>query len=206
MESSSGIDWRECEASSFASRARLACTRRRALATLGATTLAVALNAVEGGCAAFNAFKSVDVGAATRAAENATRDASRELERLSALHTDRKLSVCFIGVAGGAEASSLSDATRERLGEVKGIKLFDKSTVQEALKESGVRANNVFIPTERAKFVDALGEPVDYLLAGYVEDVDLEETAETKGKTQRAYKLELVELETNKKCEFLANL
>ena len=85
------------------------------------------------------------------------------------------------------------------------------------MKESDVRANNLFIPTERKKFVAALGEPVDYLLAGYVErgivptdganqsdaqNADANENAK-KGKI---FKLELVELETNRKFEFVAPL
>ena len=76
-----------------------------------------------------------------------------------------------------------------------------------ALKESGVSANNVFIPSEREKFVDALGESVDYLLAGYVETRELDgEESGGKEKMKRVYKLELVELETSKKCEFVADL
>ena len=80
------------------------------------------------------------------------------------------------------------------------------------MKESDVRANNLFIPTERKKFVDALGEPVDYLLAGYVErgtvpasGAQNAEASEDAPKV-KIFKLELVELETNRKFEFVAPL
>ena len=182
-------------------------TRRRALFALGATSLLTAFASLESGCAAFSSLKPVDAAITNRAAESASRDATRELERLATLHKDGRPSVCFIGVSGGPEAASLSDATRERLGEIKSVKFFEKTAVQAALKESGVSANNVFIPSEREKFVDALGESVDYLLAGYVETRELDgEESGGKEKMKRVYKLELVELETSKKCEFVADL
>ena len=158
------------------------------------------------GCAMFGgAFHASDPVADRRAADKATRGALDELERCASLNSDKKLTVCFIGVTGGPNAGDLSNATRERL-EGGSFRLLEKSDVQDALKESGVRANNIFIPNERRKFVEALGEDVDFLLAGYVERVDTDEDEERSRSKRTVYRLELVEIETNKKSTFTADL
>ena len=160
--------------------------------------------ALAGGCATFGSFHKSDPAVDERAARKVADEALEELDRLAKLHSDRKISACFIGVSGGSNAASLSTTTRERL-ETGSFKTFDKSLVQNALKESGVHANNVFIPKEREKFVEALGEPVDYLLAGYVEKEPVDPDDDKSAKKD-VYRLALVEVETNKKLEFVADL
>ena len=156
------------------------------------------------GCAVANVFHSSDPEADRRAANKATKDALKELEREASLHSDKKLVVCFIGVAGGGSAANLSAATRERL-EQGNFRLLEKSAVQSALKESGVSPNNVFIPREREKFVAELGEEIDYLMAGYVEKIE-EEDDDGKKIKRTVYKLDLVNVATNRKSEFVADV
>lgn len=178
-------------------------TRRSFLAAIAACAVASSC----GGCALLGgAFRPSNPEADRRAANQASRDALKELERLAALNPKKKLVVCFIGATGGSNAGTLSDATREYL-DGREFRLIDKDAVKKAFKESGVRANNVFIPAERKKFADALGEDLDYILAGYVETTDAssEDGEESRGK-RRVYKLELVDLETNEKREFVADL
>lgn len=146
------------------------------------------------------------------AVEKATSDALQELQRLTVLNGKQNATLCFLGVSGKGDLGGLSEAARQQIETSSSFRLLEKSAVQAALKESDVRANNLFIPTERKKFVAALGEPVDYLLAGYVErgtvptagaqNADSDEDAP---KVQ-IFKLELVELETNRKFEFVAPL
>ena len=86
---------------------------------------------------------------------------------------------------------------------------MEKSATTAAFKESGVRANNVFIPTERKKFIDALGEDVDFLLAGYIENVNPDEDSdgsEARKGRRVVYKLELVDVESNQKSVFTTDL
>lgn len=174
-------------------------SRRVAILALLATPFAFAQ-----GCATFGSFHKSDPAVDERAAQKVAGEALAELDRLSALHKERKISVCFLGVTGGSNAASLSSTTRERL-ESGDFKLFDKSVVQDALKESGVQPNNIFIPNQRKKFTDALGEPVDYIMAGYVEK-DLVDPEDEKSAKKNVYRLSLVEVETNKKVEFVADL
>lgn len=150
-------------------------------------------------------FRSSNPETDRRAAEKATRGALDELERCASINSDKKITVCFIGVTGGPNAGSLSESTRERL-ESGSFRLLEKSDVQAALKESGVRANDVFIPRERRKFVEALGEDVDFLLAGYIERAKDEDDEERSKGKRMVYKLELVNVETNQKSEFIADL
>lgn len=149
-------------------------------------------------------FHSSNPEADRRAADKAAKDALKELEREAKLHSDKKLVVCFIGVAGGSNAANLSTATRELLEEGD-FRLLEKSAVQSALKESGVSPNNVFIPREREKFVAELGEDVDYFMAGYVEKQE-EEDDDGKKSKRTVYKLELVNVATNHKSTFVADI
>ena len=150
------------------------------------------------------------------AVEKATADALQELQRLTVLNGKQNATLCFLGVSGQGALGGLSEATRQQIETSSSFRLLEKSAVQAALKESDVRANNLFIPTERKKFVAALGEPVDYLLAGYVELGTVPTADANNSGTQNAsdedapkvkvFKLELVELETNRKFEFVAPL
>lgn len=165
------------------------------------------------GCAAFGGFFAPSPAATHDAADKATRGVMKELERAMKANPDKKPTLCFIGVTGGSCAADLSSMTRDIL-EGGSFKLIKKSDTQDALKESGVRPNNVFIPKERAKFVDALGTDVDYLLAGYVEkasdgDDDSasgDDNFQTSHGKRMVYKLELVEVKTNRKSEFIGDL
>lgn len=151
------------------------------------------------------------------AVEKATSDALQELQRLTVLNGKQNATVCFLGVSGKGNLGGLSEAARQQIETSSSFRLLEKSAVQAALKESDVRANNLFIPAERKKFVAALGEPVDYLLAGYVEKGSVpndgannsaaqNNDASENAKKQTVFKLELVELETNRKFEFVAPL
>ena len=171
-------------------------TRRRFLATCAVLAGAPLV----GGCAVADIFLSSDPDADRIAANKATKDALKALEREASLHPDKKLVVCFIGVAGGGSAADLSAATRERL-EQGNFRLVEKSAVQAALKASGVSPNNVFIPREREKFVSELGEDIDFLMAGYVERI-VEEDEDGKKTRRTAYQLKLVNVATNRTFEF----
>lgn len=149
------------------------------------------------------------------AVEKATSEALQELQRLTVLNGKSNATLCFLGVSGKGELGGLSEAARQQIETSSSFRLLEKSAVQAALKESDVRANNLFIPAERKKFVAALGEPVDYLLAGYVErgtvptdgaNASAAQNGETSenAKKGKIFKLELVELETNRKFEFVA--
>ena len=147
------------------------------------------------------------------AVEKATSEALQELQRLTVLNGKQNATLCFLGVSGKGDQSGLSEAARQQIETGSSFRLLEKSAVQAALKESDVRANNLFIPAERKKFVAALGEPVDYLLAGYVEkgtvpnaDANASDAESDNAKKQTVFKLELVELETNRKFEFVAPL
>ena len=107
-------------------------------------------------------------------------------------------------MTGGPNAANLSSATRELLEEGN-FRLLEKNVVQAALKESGVSPNNVFIPKEREKFVSELGEEVDYFMAGYVEKQEDEDDEGEKSK-KTVYKLDLVNVATNRKSEFVAEI
>lgn len=147
------------------------------------------------------------------AVEKATSEALQELQRLTVLNGKQNATLCFLGVSGKGDQSGLSEAARQQIETGSSFRLLEKSAVQAALKESDVRANNLFIPAERKKFVAALGEPVDYLLAGYVEKgtvptdgANASDAESENAKKQTVFKLELVELETNRKFEFVAPL
>lgn len=145
------------------------------------------------------------------AVEKATADALQELQRLTVLNGKQNATLCFLGVSGKGDLGGLSEAARQQIETSSSFRLLEKSAVQAALKESDVRANNLFIPAERKKFVAALGEPVDYLLAGYVErgtvpTADAQADASEDAPKVKIFKLELVELETNRKFEFVAPL
>ena len=151
------------------------------------------------------------------AVEKATSEALQELQRLTVLNGKQNATLCFLGVSGKGDLGGLSEAARQQIETGSSFRLLEKSAVQTALKESDVRANNLFIPTERKKFVAALGEPVDYLLAGYVERGTVPNADANNPNAQNAdsgenakkvkvFKLELVELETNRKFEFVAPL
>lgn len=145
------------------------------------------------------------------AVEKATSEALQELQRLTVLNGKQNATLCFLGVSGKGDLGGLSEAARQQIEAGSSFRLLEKSAVQAALKESDVRANNLFIPAERKKFVAALGEPVDYLLAGYVErgtvpTAGAQADASEDAPKVKIFKLELVELETNRKFEFVAPL
>ena len=200
--------------SSPASAAALATTPRRAV---GRFLIAVFFSTFFVGCFGGKSDSENVAAISSPAVEKATSDALQELQRLTVLNGKQNATLCFLGVSGKGDLGGLSEAARQQIETSSSFRLLEKSAVQAALKESDVRANNLFIPTERKKFVAALGEPVDYLLAGYVErgtvpnadannpnaqNADSDENA----KKVKVFKLELVELETNRKFEFVAPL
>ena len=169
----------------------------------------VALCAAQG-CAIFHRPKPIEPAVFKPAVSKNVGRAIKEATRLSLLEEekDEKPTICFIGVLGES-ADAISTATRDELELSNEIKTIDKNAMKVALKESGIKASEVYIPNKRKLFVESLGESFDYLLAGYVErveervDPDDEESA-THART--VYRLELVNLETNKKSEFVADL
>ena len=183
-----------------ASRSKHECAsgRRAFVATLAALVVAP-------GCVAFDVFRRSDPAADERASREASSEALRELERRAKLSGDKRLKACFIGVSGGPNAGALSTSTRERLEGSKAFDMIGKREIQDALKESGVKANNIFIPREREKFVEALGSPIDFILVGNIETTESEDE-EGRARRRRVYRLELVDVETNAKNEFVADL
>ncbi len=162
------------------------------------------------GCAVFNPFQHDNLQVDEGAARKAARDVVDELRRLSELPTyqKKKPTVCFLGVSGGGNSAEISAMTRDILSEGN-FRLVEKSATTAAFKESGVRANNVFIPTERKKFINALGENVDYLLAGYIEKAnpdDEPEDGEARKGRRTVYRLELLDVDSNQKSVFTADL
>ena len=155
--------------------------------------------AAPAGCALFNRPKKIDPSVFEPA-----------VNRHSELDQEKNTNptVCFLGVKGES-AESISEATRAELQDGEGYTLLKKEDVKEALSDAGIRANDVYIPAERKKFLRELGRPVDYFLAGYVEDVEERvdpNDEESQLVPKRVYRLELLCLETNKKSEFVADL
>ena len=151
-------------------------------------------------CAAFSAFRHDKVKVDEGAARKAARDVVDELRRVAELPTYQKKKPTV--------SAEISATTRDILSEGN-FRLVEKSATTAAFKESGVRANNVFIPTERKKFIDALGEDVDFLLAGYIENVNPDEDSdgsEARKGRRVVYKLELVDVESNQKSVFTTDL
>ena len=181
-------------------------TRTCSYARDAAATLCVLVALATFGCSIFTRPKPIDMTTAQHAVDETTRQVTAELERRVKLDGGKRPTVCFLGVMGDS-ATELSISTRSALDTSDSFRLLEKSVVQNALKESGVRANNIFIPAERKKFVEAVGEPVDYLIAGYVEYADPKEEEDGKSaRASRVYRLELVNAETNVKSEFSAEL
>ena len=166
--------------------------------------------AAPAGCALFNRPKKIDPSVFEPAVNRVTKVAIKELNRHSELDQEKKTdpTVCFLGVKGES-AESISEATRAELQDGEGYTLLKKEDVKVALSDAGIRANDVYIPAERKKFLRELGRPVDYFLAGYVEDVEERvdpNDEESQLVPKRVYRLELLCLETNKKSEFVADL
>ena len=189
-------------------------TKRR---VVGFSLLLIALSStLFVGCFGGKSDSETAAAISSPAVEKATSEALQELQRLTVLNGKQNATLCFLGVSGKGDQSGLSEAARQQIETGSSFRLLEKSAVQAALKESDVRANNLFIPAERKKFVAALGEPVDYLLAGYVErgavPTDANNSAAQNGETSenakkvKLFRLELTELETNRKFEFVAPL
>lgn len=153
-----------------------------------------------------------DASFSSPAIEQTVSEALADLQRLSTLTENKEPTICFLGVSGkapGASASAFSAATRRQFESRSSFRTLEKSVVETALKESEVRANNLFIPAERKKFVAALGEPVDFLLTGSLESgkkADSDDDSVSSASAGAIYKLELVDLSTNKKYEYVAKL
>ncbi len=155
-------------------------------------------------CSTFSRLTSKAPTADARKIDEATSMVKNELERLSNASKRETPTICFLGVSG-AGAGSFSTATREQLENEEKIRVLSQSKMQDAIKQSGVKANNLFIPTEQKKFVKELGEPIDYILAGYIETVPIDESDEDKGKKD-VFRLELVEIESSQKSSFVVDL
>lgn len=202
-----------------------ACVSRRAF--LGAACLC--LCAAPTGCAMLHRPKPIDAAVYTTAVSKTTSQALKEIKRQGSIEavldkdkekdkdgangetkseSKEKPVVCFIGVLGNS-AEEISNAARAELDDSAEIKLIGKAKFQAALKECGIRASEVYIPAQRKLFVEQLGESFDYLMAGYVETIEEpidpnDENSKTYDKT--IFRLELVNMETNRKSEFTADL
>lgn len=160
------------------------------------------------GCSIFNKPKELDPSVYQRAVEKTTDNVVKELERLTKINNGKKPIVCFIGVLG-VSAEAISNATRAKLARRDEIQLIEKSKMTAALKESNIRASEIFIPAQRKLFANALNEPFNFILAGYVEDIEEkidpnDENSKTIPKT--VFRLELFDLDSNKTFEFTEEL
>jgi len=156
------------------------------------------------GCSTFSRLTTKAPTPDSRKIDEATSQVKSELERFASVSKKEKPTVCFLGVSGlGAE--DFSTVAREQLEDDEKIHILSKSKMQDALKSSGIKANNLFIPVERKKFVQELGEPVDYIVAGYVEKVPIDESDEDKGKKD-VFRLDIVEVESSKKSSVVVDL
>ena len=104
-----------------------------------------------------------------------------------------KISVAYLGVENKS-IEELVDTSIETSGRYKSI---SRRFVKEALRESRLNADNLFIPKHRRKFIktlEAQGNPVEFLLFSKLTSG----TTRGDGVTQRAYALtlELVNVET----------
>ena len=181
-----------------------ALTRRGFLAWSGMACACAYMN----GCAVFHRPRKIDASARSRAVESAVGQALKDMTRLANLNDGKKPLVCFLGVMGeGAE--EFSDSVREELARSREIETVSKSDIQAALKEAGVRGTEVYIPAQRKLFTSALGKEFDYLLAGYIEEA--EEHVDPDDENSRTirkmvFRLELVEMSTNKKAEYVEDV
>jgi|BioPla2DNA2_1021312.scaffolds.fasta_scaffold20007_4 hypothetical protein len=167
----------------------------------------VGLTAAQG-CALFRRSKSIDASIYKPAVAKTTSQATEQLSQLSVVNGGKKPTVCFVGVIGDS-ASEISLATRAELEKSDKFKLVDKTAMQNALKVADLKATEIFIPTKRAKFTDALGEPFDYILAGYVENIEepVDPNDEDSKKIAKTiYRLSLFNLDTNRTSDFIADL
>ena len=155
-------------------------------------------------CSTFSRLTSKAPTADAQKISEATSMVNNELERLSNASKGATPTICFLGVSG-AGAGSFSTAMREQLENEEKYRVLPQSKMQDAIKQSGVKANNLFIPTEQKKFVKELGEPIDYILAGYIETVPIDESDEDKGKKD-VFRLELVKIENSQKSSFIVDL
>ena len=187
----------------------LARERRSIWGTFAVVLFVVALY-LSPGCAAFRRPKPIEPSVFRPAASKTVKGAVKEMTRLADLEKDKakKPTVLFIGVLGD-NADSISQATREALEDAPEIRTIDKDRMKAALKERGLKPSQVYLPEQRKQFTEALGESFDYLLAGYVEQTDEpidpnDENSKTYAKT--IYRLEVVDMETNKTSQFIADL
>ncbi len=166
------------------------------------------LSAVAPGCASFGRPKKIDSSAYEPAVAKTTRQVGEEIARLSALNEGKKPTVCFIGVLGDG-SKEVSVETRVKLGKSKDFQTIDEDKMQAAFKKAKIKRSEIFMPQSREKFAEALGEPFDYILAGYVEDreepVDPDDE-ESKTIVKTVYRLSLFNLDTNRKTEYIADL
>ena len=156
------------------------------------------------GCSTFSRLTTKTPVADASKIDDGTSQVKSELERYASANPTKKPLVCFVGVSG-AGAESISTVVREQLEDDEKYRVLPKNEMQDALKKSGVRDNNLFIPAEQKKFVKELAEPVDYILVGYVEKVQVDESNEDKGKKD-VLRLELVEVGKPQKASFVVDL
>ncbi len=173
-------------------------------------TAIVGVAATVSGCSMFHKPKKLDPSEFRGPVKHAVNDMLEELKRVPNFdkENEKKPVVCFIGVMGES-SEEVSKATRAELQKSDAIKLIEKAKMTAALKAAGLRGTEVFIPNQRKKFCAELGESFDYLLSGYVEDVDAhvdpnDEDSKTYVKT--VFRLQLLSLETNRTFDFTADI
>ena len=104
--------------------------------------------------------------------QKATRQVVAKLKN-DALLNDRQggsFEICFLGVQGkdAEPIPALSESVRRQITEAGSFRLLDNAAIEEGLKSSGVKRNDIYIPENREKLTAALGRSFDYILSGRV--------------------------------------
>ena len=133
------------------------------------------------GCSAFSSNKSSQVPETPETAAGIGSDAGlaevthsvivkmRNNDLLSpGQPTDRR--ICFLGVndVNGREVPELSREVRKQFSEDTSYRFIDDATLERALEKSGVKRNDMFIPSKRQQWVAALGEDFDYIISAHI--------------------------------------
>lgn len=170
----------------------------------------VGLTALTSGCAMFNKPKTLDPSEYMEPVKKTVAQVLDQLKRAPNFDKENKKKpvVCFIGVIGPS-SEDVSKAARAQLQKSEDIKVIEKAKMTAALKSADIRASEVFIPVKRKKFAAELGESFDYLLSGYVEDVEEHvdpNDDNSKTYTKTVFRLSLVDLDTNRTYDFTNDL
>lgn len=111
---------------------------------------------------------------------------------------DQPCEICFLGVQNdaGEAIPELGEAVRRQFREkAPNYSLLDDVLLEDALKKSDVKRNNVYIPAEREKLTKTLNRPFRYILSARV--VSLGATKTDLPMTGDILHFELVSLDDN---------